>query len=565
SLDLVKLISGHIVERLIDNQHLITSAGTSDSSSVSLTLSKQQSGTHVSIQDQLNSLYCTLQMIDSFPSSLKQKAVQFNQSAIKKHILANIIKPQAEKILNSEKIRSDLLQLDQKLLDSNFKFSTLEGVQYWIQDDELALMIEESKYESVFEQLRTTVLQFNGFAQLVEREVQTLTPAVANLAKPVEIKPEPSLSKKDKSEEEEWGDWDEGEDELGSLELSPVEKKVNKSPISASNKKNRLSMLIKGEDGQDADQQEEWGAWGAEEEPLELDLDEQEHLKGINEGADPEEEWDAWGEQEENLSDLEDTAGQTYKSSKLPEQLFSVLNNSKIANPEHLHNLVLALKLFLLNVKSVDVWQVHNEFRSLAMLLHPSNPQLSQLLQHECSNIIRDQLSQLQSQIHQVISLKLSSFSPDLIKDQLQSTLSLTPLLHSFRSLLADLKSTLPESESIQLTNRLTAQWHEFLIDLVLNSRQQIGEEESHNLSHILNFILDFKLTPTAASASEHRLSNVTQILTSHLSDIMTSFYDGDLYDLSTEELIRLIELLFVQSDVRERCLGEIKEVREGF
>ncbi|KAH3673480.1 hypothetical protein WICPIJ_009753, partial [Wickerhamomyces pijperi] len=60
SLDLVKLISGHIVERLIDNQHLITSARTSDSSSVSLTLSKQ-SGTHVSIQDQLNSLYCTLQ------------------------------------------------------------------------------------------------------------------------------------------------------------------------------------------------------------------------------------------------------------------------------------------------------------------------------------------------------------------------------------------------------------------------------------------------------------------------------------------------------------------------
>lgn len=53
-------------------------------------------------------------------------------------------------------------------------------------------------------------------------------------------------------------------------------------------------------------------------------------------------------------------------------------------------------------------------------------------------------------------------------------------------------------------------------------------------------------------------------LVSNHLRDIMDYFYQGELFDFSTEELIKVIHSLFVPSDLRERCTREIEEIRRA-
>lgn len=52
--------------------------------------------------------------------------------------------------------------------------------------------------------------------------------------------------------------------------------------------------------------------------------------------------------------------------------------------------------------------------------------------------------------------------------------------------------------------------------------------------------------------------------MNSHLKDIMESFYNAEFYDLSTMELIALIDKLFADSDLKRRSIEDIREIREA-
>lgn len=58
------------------------------------------------------------------------------------------------------------------------------------------------------------------------------------------------------------------------------------------------------------------------------------------------------------------------------------------------------------------------------------------------------------------------------------------------------------------------------------------------------------------------KLANFKIIISSHLASIMENFYNGEFYNVETEELIHLIKALFVESDLRRNAVKEIEEIR---
>lgn len=64
--------------------------------------------------------------------------------------------------------------------------------------------------------------------------------------------------------------------------------------------------------------------------------------------------------------------------------------------------------------------------------------------------------------------------------------------------------------------------------------------------------------------ATYSKTKQAVVLINNHLKDIMEQFYQGDLFDFSTDELIKVIKSVFVPSDLRESCIGEIIEIRNS-
>ncbi|KAI5970662.1 DSL1 [Candida margitis] len=58
------------------------------------------------------------------------------------------------------------------------------------------------------------------------------------------------------------------------------------------------------------------------------------------------------------------------------------------------------------------------------------------------------------------------------------------------------------------------------------------------------------------------KLNNVKFLLNNHLKDIMDRFYQGELFDLTTDELVTIIKSIFIPSEIRDNYINEIIEFR---
>ena len=65
------------------------------------------------------------------------------------------------------------------------------------------------------------------------------------------------------------------------------------------------------------------------------------------------------------------------------------------------------------------------------------------------------------------------------------------------------------------------------------------------------------------AVESFHKLDNVVFLINNHLKEIKERFYDGEFFDLQTQELTALIKSVFVQSGPRDDLITEISEFRD--
>lgn len=64
--------------------------------------------------------------------------------------------------------------------------------------------------------------------------------------------------------------------------------------------------------------------------------------------------------------------------------------------------------------------------------------------------------------------------------------------------------------------------------------------------------------------ATANKVMQTKFLINNHLKSIMEYFYQGELYDFSTDELVSVIKSVFIPSDLRENCLNEIIDVRSS-
>ncbi|CAK9437312.1 uncharacterized protein LODBEIA_P16900 [Lodderomyces beijingensis] len=107
-----------------------------------------------------------------------------------------------------------------------------------------------------------------------------------------------------------------------------------------------------------------------------------------------------------------------------------------------------------------------------------------------------------------------------------------------------------------------------YLLDSII-ALKDIGETQCTIISLIienLNNITIPYLTSLGISKdsieSFNKSSNVKYLLNNHLKDIMERFYQGELFDLSTEEIVQMIHSVFLPSELREGYVSEIREFR---
>ncbi|OBA21692.1 hypothetical protein METBIDRAFT_32165 [Metschnikowia bicuspidata var. bicuspidata NRRL YB-4993] len=67
-----------------------------------------------------------------------------------------------------------------------------------------------------------------------------------------------------------------------------------------------------------------------------------------------------------------------------------------------------------------------------------------------------------------------------------------------------------------------------------------------------------------AVLATTNKIMQTKFLINNHLKSIMEYFYQGELYDFSTEELVGVIKSVFIPSDLRQNCLDEIIDVRNS-
>ncbi|RCK62388.1 hypothetical protein Cantr_09156 [Candida viswanathii] len=108
-----------------------------------------------------------------------------------------------------------------------------------------------------------------------------------------------------------------------------------------------------------------------------------------------------------------------------------------------------------------------------------------------------------------------------------------------------------------------------WLIQMVLNL-EDISEQQTGKINQIIEnvnnvtipYLQLLGIEKDASIESYHKLKNVQFLLNNHLKDIIERFYEGELYDLETHELVQLIKAVFIQSEVRDNYINEIIEFR---
>ncbi|KAI5962589.1 DSL1 [Candida pseudojiufengensis] len=133
------------------------------------------------------------------------------------------------------------------------------------------------------------------------------------------------------------------------------------------------------------------------------------------------------------------------------------------------------------------------------------------------------------------------------------------------------------EEKSLKSTNfnkfkTLIIDLIEFCNNLVINTileLNDISEFQCTTISLIINNLNNITLSYLSSIEigkdqinSFNKLNNINFLLNNHLKDIMNRFYDGELFDLSTNELVKLMTIIFLKSEIRDNYINEIIEFR---
>lgn len=302
------------------------------------------------------------------------------------------------------------------------------------------------------------------------------------------------------------------------------------------------------EDGWDEEIQDDWN-WGDEENPQELPKSPRKH----------------------NLNSL-DTS--TMVISDVPSRLQRIVEDFKAeSKTENFNILAIAIQsLLLVYYPPLEhTFLLYNDLKQMGTLSGSS----------ELTKFADTLWSQLKLKFtNQVVELVLAvdlqhddfvAASTDLNKFELDEDnwTQLSKISNWFKNLF---------STDLQKTNK--PMFHDFIIDMVnlINSwlansiirMDEITEYQSIKITTIVEMMQNVTLPNVQqvddtkdAVESFHKLDNVVFLINNHLKEIKERFYDGEFFDLQTQELTALIKSVFVQSGPRDDLITEISEFRD--
>lgn len=299
------------------------------------------------------------------------------------------------------------------------------------------------------------------------------------------------------------------------------------------------------------------------------------------------EETDAWDNNWDDDWDDEDDVGDQAKSeaskrkegtkhqvkiSSIPYKLLDCIRNFQKYSKDLSYLVSTIQALAIVEYPSLaNSFLMLNDFNYLsAKLTQPYSRELEQFVECNWNQVLIKFYLELKIVL---LSLNLENDSdlhrdPDELDDYNLNQLS---LIYKWFNILFEEKQL--KSTNITKFKELVIELIQFvnnwLIQMVLNL-DDIGEQQTGKINQIIENInnvtipylqlLDIQKDTTIESY--HKLKNVQFLLNNHLKDIIERFYEGELYDLETKELDRLIKAVFIQSEIRDNYIKEIVEFR---
>lgn len=270
------------------------------------------------------------------------------------------------------------------------------------------------------------------------------------------------------------------------------------------------------------------------------------------------EDWgDEWGDQDKPEKKV-NKGKDLVKVSKVPDKLKSIIDDFRQETNSAPADLILSaiLSFSLISYPSLkDSFLFYNDFTHLGSLV-----QSEYLTASAESNLTQQSISNSNQLFKILLSYKVSDTETDFEEpveiDKLFKTLQ--------SSQLKETNSGMFKTMVVQLLEII----NNWLISTIIEL-DEITEYQSDKFTKFITYVQTIAADnlkqihePTSAVTSSNKLSQTVILINNHLKDIMEHFYNGELFDYSTRELIKIIENIFIKSDLRDNCIREIEEIR---
>ncbi|KAH3672696.1 hypothetical protein WICMUC_004102 [Wickerhamomyces mucosus] len=424
--------------------------------------------------------------------------------------LKEIIRTNIENIYNNELIKSNFLKLHTFLQSNGIKRLDLE---IWINSQLFELMIDFF-YQDHFNRIKKELLKNDDSFWENTKEF-----------------PNPEGDSARSEDQDGWDEWDDNWDNK-SIQKSQTEQKSKQE-----------------------NDEELWDAWD----------------DGNSTG---DAEWDTWEDKDSVSENKQISQLNRSNVKKLPDVIHSIIIDylsTATKLPEeykqiHFSNLnYLATSYYMFLTTSTEYenneLSIYNQLRYFNGLI--KIPRLIELT----DTLLFKNISELEGKLSDIIYIDLNGLDPAIGSSETYNQIyRISEYFEEFFNKLVIINKEDFNKASISIIN----EFYQIVIDSVFK-KQQIGEEESAYLNTVIGNFLDVKqFFKTYNSSFVNRfvknyskLTNINFIIINHLKDIMESFYDGVFYDLSTDEIIDLVDKLFADSELKRSYILEIREIRE--
>lgn len=332
-----------------------------------------------------------------------------------------------------------------------------------------------------------------------------------------------------------------------------------------------------------------WGDWGSEDEHN-LDANEFDNwsVGESSKNNDEADDWDNWNDEWDD--DASESNVKPQKSSKIPaERNYSV----KLADERFEATLKYSPIPFKLSIlltkfsKEANNENIQEILDTIAALSSISYPQLTKLflffndlkrVKSDCdylSQVADQEWNQARAGLIDDVARIITSIDYNSEDLKLENDLSsIKKGLGQFQKFIDQLFAQDLEATNSEMFNLLIIEVMNFANNLIIEeilTSSEISEIQSEKLTLTLeglklleNQNLSRIGVDLAKLASFNKVSQAAILLNNHLKEIMDYFYQGELHAFSTEELVKVIKSVFVPSDLRENCIGDIIEIRNS-